>query len=72
MKFTYQDGTVVYSYHYPCNFTGTGEDSRGDIEYVINGRLHRDGGLPSSVRKDGVNRYSVNGKRTGLFLYWAL
>ena len=46
----------------PANFTGVAENSNGYKEYLVNGKLHRDGGLPAVEHSNGDKVYYVNGQ----------
>jgi hypothetical protein len=65
-KLTYPDGTVKNRKEIPPNFTGKAVDYYGTV-YLVNGSLHRDGGLPSWEGSNGYNAYWVNNELTGHF-----
>jgi hypothetical protein len=69
MKLIYPNGTIVEAKERPANFTGTVAYEKGK-NYYLNGRFHRDGGLPVREWSDYNSYYSywVNGKRTGYFV----
>jgi cytochrome c-type biogenesis protein CcmE len=68
-KLTYLDGTVVEAVRIPAAFTGAVDYINGDKVYFVNGKLHRDGGLPAQELVAGWDEYYVKGKRTGQFVY---
>lgn len=69
MKFTYPDGTVVESDIFPVNLTGKVDYTNGDTEYFLEGKYHRDGGLPVyEGARAAYAFYCVNGIGTGRFV----
>jgi hypothetical protein len=65
MKLLYPDGTIVIRSSMPSRFTGI-IDNKGKF-YMMNGKRHRDGGLPAIVWKGDCKIYFVNGIETGEF-----
>lgn len=68
MKLTYSYETIVENEELPDNFTGKVEYENGSVVYQLNGKLHRDGGLPAVISKY-VQSYYVNDKITVRFWY---
>ena len=50
-----------YIYNHP-NFTGCVVDAMGDRAYYLNGKQHREDGLPAYEGANGYKAYYLNGK----------